>query len=450
MSQKKTVDSTIRGQLNDVRSAIATKRENLAAAAEERDRKKAAFVESGKNPVTDQGSDEFKAAQEAVRVHGEIADSIGDLQVTERGLLEMLGSDAGMPAADRRNGPQDGIAARQPFDVEAMLAGDDYRRFLESGAANSKAKFGSVIIGQLGDAKATAGFLNRTGGPFRSEVTGDNMVGATASDRRGIIQPNLRPLRLLDLFAIGTTEASVVEYVQVLTVPEAAAETAPGSLKPEASFTTQDAEAPARTIAVWIKARRQALADVGSLTAMLNTLLTHDVRKRLEDQIVAGDGIGQNILGLLNVDGVGEPDPVDGDNTADAILRAVTVIHLSDGDPNFVGAHPLTWQELLLMRENQAERTGAYLYGSPSSQPSPTIWGLNLVNTRAVDSDAPLVGDTNAATPLVREGLTVRVSDSDQDDFVKNRVTLLVEIRVAFPIWRPTSFAIAPVPASGS
>lgn len=445
-----SVDREIRGKLNDLRSAMATKRTDIAAAKDARDEAKAAFVASGKDPVKDSGSDEFKAAKMATATHGQLVDELGDMEAAERDLLEMLGGAGGAEPA-RANGPQDGLRTRHPFDVRGLLEGDQYRSFIASGAPTSKSKFGSVVIGQLADVEATAGFLNRAPGSFMAAPVGsDNMQGAIASDRRGIIQPNLRPLRLLDLFPVGTTESNVVEYVQVLTIPAQAEETAPSELKPEASFTTRDEEAPARTIAVWIKARRQALADVGSLTAMLNTLLTYDVRRRLEIQMVAGDGIDQNLLGLLNVDGLGEPPAVDGDNTADAILRAITTIYLADGDPNFVAAHPITWQDLLLMRENQAERTGAYLYGSPSSLPSPTIWGLNLVNTRAVDDDAPLVGDSNAASPLVREGLTVRVSDSDQDDFIRNHVTILVEIRVAFPIWRPTSFAVAPVPGSGS
>jgi hypothetical protein len=55
------------------------------------------------------------------------------------------------------------------------------------------------------------------------------------------------------------------------------------------------------------------------------------------------------------------------------------------------------------------------------------------------------VGDSQSATVLVREGVTVKTSDADQDDFIRNRVTVLAETRVAFPIWRPSGFAKAPL-----
>ena len=52
-----------------------------------------------------------------------------------------------------------------------------------------------------------------------------------------------------------------------------------------------------------------------------------------------------------------------------------------------------------------------------------------------------LVGDfANGCTLFVREGANVRLSDSDQDDFVRNRATLLGEGRFALAVWSPASF----------
>jgi hypothetical protein len=45
----------------------------------------------------------------------------------------------------------------------------------------------------------------------------------------------------------------------------------------------------------------------------------------------------------------------------------------------------------------------------------------------------------------MRQGVNVKTSDADQDDFIRNRVTLLAECRAAFPVWRPSAFAKAPL-----
>jgi hypothetical protein len=39
--------------------------------------------------------------------------------------------------------------------------------------------------------------------------------------------------------------------------------------------------------------------------------------------------------------------------------------------------------------------------------------------------------------------VNVLLSDSDQDDFIKNRVTMLAEMRAALPVFRPAAFATA-------
>jgi hypothetical protein len=47
----------------------------------------------------------------------------------------------------------------------------------------------------------------------------------------------------------------------------------------------------------------------------------------------------------------------------------------------------------------------------------------------------------------VREAVQVIASDSDQDDFTRNRVTLLGEGRFAVAIWQPSAFAVVHVAA---
>lgn len=445
----KTTNASLREQLKSVRAAINETRNERAAKAQAKDQAKEAYVTANISPDEMLASDEFKAAEQATRELGEVDDKLADLQVTEKGILSMLGEDTPAPDGDG-NGPVAGESAglqalKRAWDVRAILNGDRYKALIDAGEANSTGRLGAVDLGRVADREAAAAFLRGQGGGefMAADVTTAGVGAMIQPDFRGVVPPALKPLTLLDLFPVGTTDSNTVEYVQVIAIPNSAAETAEGALKPEETFTTQDKDAPVRTIAGWIKIRRQALADAAGLQTLIGQLLPYDVRRRIESQMLVGDGTGQNLEGIIGMTGVAEPTWVEGDNTADAILRAMTAIFLSDGDPNFTGLHPLTWQDLLLMRENQAERTGAYLYGSPAMQVAPTIWGLAITNNRAIPAASPLVGDSRAAALLVREGVNVRVSDSDQDDFVKNRVTVLAEARVAFPVWRPSSFAVA-------
>jgi hypothetical protein len=432
-------------KLSDQLKAV---REDLSAARDEADTLFQA-VESAKEKVQALGekptdlvhTDDFKAAQQAVKEHREKVDVVNSLTEAEVALLELMGQ------STSQNGGKGDTGSASParaWDAAALLAGEPYKQFIESGVAHSdRRRIGSVSLGDLPDRDSFAGFM-------AAELTDADMQNALPSDRRGFVTPVVRRLTLLDLIPTGTTDAQVVEYVAVTSLPDDAAEWTPGTVKPEVAFTTEDRDAPVRTIAGWLKVRKHALDDVAGLRTMIGTLLPWDVRRRIESQILVGDGVGQNLKGILNTTGIGAPEEVTGDNPADKILRAITVVVLSDGDPNFVAAHPLAWQDLLLMREDTAgagTRTGAYLYGTPASPQAPTIWGLSLLANRAVPQETPLIGDASGVTLLVREGVQVLVSDSDQDDFIRNRATLLAEARVALPVWRPGFFSKAAAPA---
>jgi Phage capsid family len=77
-------------------------------------------------------------------------------------------------------------------------------------------------------------------------------------------------------------------------------------------------------------------------------------------------------------------------------------------------------------------------FGTPPTQ----MWSLPLIQSPVVARGTALVGDwSQGATLWVREGVLVRSSDSDQDDFLKNRITLLGEGRYALTVERPVCFA---------
>lgn len=433
-------------RLKEIREQLSAKRDERATANREVESARDKFSKASHDgPV--QEWQEFKDAQEAVRKRGQIDDSIEDLKATESLLLELLGE--GSPAeADRRGGGGSGTFARaRGWDGHSLLAeeGSSYRNAVEAGVFTSQNKFGTIGLGQIASREEAVSFFSQMppaapAGP----VTSDTVGVAIRPDYRGVQPVTLRRLTFLDLIPKGTTDSNSIEYVQVQAIPGSAGPVAEGAIKPEEGLALEDATAPVRTIAGWIKVNRQAMDDMAGLATLINTTLPYDVRRSVENQILTGDGTGQNLRGIYNQTGLGAPVAVAGDNAADAILRAMTVVILSDADPNFAAVNPLLWQDILLMREDTGAgpRTGAYIAGGPFTLQAPTLWGLTLTANRTIPQDQPLVGDSMGATLLFREGVNVKTSDSDQDDFVRNRVTVLAECRVAFPVWRPASFAI--------
>lgn len=436
----------LRDQLKGVRDKIGEERGEKASALKERDEAKDKLAGADLSDPDVIASDDFKAAEQAVAKVGKISDRLADLELSERTILEMLPDGAPIPADP--SSPNAGHGG-----LDAIFGGEGYAKV--KAGAQSRAPLGSVSLGEWKSREQTAATLLSG---FRAEseaeealvVGSDEKTGAIPADRRGIVPPQLKPLSLLDLIPAGTTDSNNVEYVQVQNVAnEMAEEVADGAAKKRLGLETVDETAPVRTIAGYIKVKKPALEDTAGLQSMIGSLLPYFVRRRLESQILSGTGEGEFLKGLLKTTGIGAPEFQKGDNAADAILRAITTIVLADGDPNFVALHPTAWQDLLLMRwtekaiEGGREVEGGYIYGSPASMAAPTIWGLSITKNRVVPEAAPLVGDSMACQILVRSGLQLLVSDNDGDDFTRNRATVLSEMRVAFPVWRPASFAKA-------
>lgn len=447
---------TLREQLKGVREAQDEARSKRAELKKSQKEAKEAFA--GKD-LTDPDvvkSAEFEQAEQVVADLGKNEDLLADLDRTEKAILGMLGDDIPEPSAETV-GELLGRAGRDR--AKALLEGEAFQRLKASEAFSSRARIGSVALGEFATREETQGLLAGDllaasgSGAGDLAIGSENKQGAMAADRRGIVEARQRRLSLLDLIPIGATDAKLVEYVQEIAPTEEDPQPGyqkEGEKKAQLTLETRDETEPVVTIAGYKKIKKQALEDVAGLGSLINRRLPWRVRDMVEKQVLAGDGKDDTLTGFLNRDELGMPvgDPLD--NTADGILRAMTIVELSDSDATFVALHPLTNQELRLMRENQAERTGAYLYGSPSVLAAPTIWGLTMVGNRMVPTTSPLVGDAQEAEIAVRSGMQVLISDNDGDDFTRNRVTVLAETRLAFLVWRPSAFALAPVPGSGS
>jgi hypothetical protein len=393
-------------------------------------------------------SQQFLDVEEASRAQRQNMDDINGLERYEQSLLGTLrGNGNGFG-----NGHVGTELVRSAYgDGHALLANSEtYEHARRTGTFRSDSHFGTIVLGKACEREDVPAFWSgrmRSQGPFSppnpatpGPVFTDNRL--VPEDHRGLQPHILRPLSLLDLFPVGTTDSNMIEYVMILNVPYGADVVAEGDVKPELGIEFTDATSPVRTIAGWIKVNRQAMDDMAGLGSLLNTLLPYEVRRKMEQQIIAGTGAGQELLGLLNVTGIGSVSADPGDTLADALLRAVTVIALTDQNANFVALNPVAWQNLAI---SKAAGSGNYMFDISSALgglPSPSIWGLQVVFQRVLDPDQPIVGDSNAASVLVREGVNLKTSDADQDDFVRNRVTILAETRLAFVVWRPTAFCV--------
>jgi HK97 family phage major capsid protein len=257
---------------------------------------------------------------------------------------------------------------------------------------------------------------------------------------RGILPAPRRALRLLDLVPAAPAGNNLIPYTQEIP-HDAAAETPEESLAPEADTTFLDVEARARTIEAYTKVRRQGLDDIPALQQVIQSRLQYSVNARLETQMVSGDGTGENITGILATTGIGDVAFSAGALPADQILAGMTTIYLSFWVPDAVAVHPLDWEAILAQKATGGDMQ--YYMGGPGLVTAETIWGLPLIPTVSVPQGKAVVGDWDMGAIIwVRQGVAAFLSDADQDDFLRRRITILAEGRFAAGVPYPAAFCV--------
>lgn len=303
----------------------------------------------------------------------------------------------------------------------------------------------------------------------KSLFTGGSGTSAGAfvtPEQTGIIEMlGRRPLTIRDVISVRRTGSDTVEYVRqtshtnaAATVAEAtssAAPTAPetagalilaagGGYKPEGSWAFERLTATVKTIAEWVPATKRALADAAQLEGLINDELRSDIAEEEEEQILTGNGVGENLTGILATSGI-QTQAFDTDifvSTRKALTKARTVGRVV---PNAIALNPVDVETVDLAREGAG--TGQFLGGGPFAMGPRTLWGKPILETEGVTAGTALVGDFSKAVLWDREQTSISITDSHADFFIRNLVAILAEERVAFAVTRPTAFVSTDVAA---
>lgn len=267
--------------------------------------------------------------------------------------------------------------------------------------------------------------------------------------RDPIVIPPRRKHRVRSLFPSRTTTAAIVEYFRMTGFTNnaaAVAEYGSGSFgaKPQSTMTFQGFQAPVRTLAHWEAAHRNVLADEPQLRSIIDNELLYGLRLEEDDQILNGDGTGENLEGVLQTTGIqtyswsaGASTPV-ADTKADAIRRAATLAFLAYYEPTGVVLHPNDWEDIELNKDSN----GQYLMAVSIQQGGEArMWRMPVVDTPAIAEGTALVGAFGTGAQLYdRETSNIRIAEQHEDFFTRNAVVILAEQRLALAVKRPEAF----------
>jgi len=360
--------------------------------------------------------------------------------------LEQIKGEITLLEAEEQHGlhqltPQEGARHNESFMNDPQLVSELQH------LAFSEARFGTRDLGFALSRDEYIASIQRTSVYERPGVygaAGDVTVPAGARASYYGLQPQMvRPLRLLDLLPVAPMDVGQFDYTPISGNLDTAAEVSDAAVKATADIVLGSATAKAQTVAHFHKIPKPQLADVPGLQTAIESRLVYGVNRRIEQAAINGSGVDPALLGILNVSGIGAPASVAGDAVnADLALNGKTAVAKSGGVANGIVMHP---DDVAKALKKTATGSGVRLDSDGAFGAVPTsMWGLPLVEIAvpALSGKAIVADWSIAGTVFVREGVHVLVSDSDADDFTRNRLALLGEARVAFAWWQPSAVAV--------
>jgi HK97 family phage major capsid protein len=325
-------------------------------------------------------------------------------------------------------------AAKSGGDLgQTVLDDPQFKAWLDSVAPNGNVTNGLRLHSPRVDVKAL--------------VTGASATSAGAfiyDDNTNIVDAGVsrRPLTIRSLITNGNTSGDTVTYVRQGTitnnaapVAEATATSGGSGVKPESAFALSVVSETVKTIAHWIPATRRALSDAGQIRTLINSILMYGLAEELEDQIVNGDGTGENFTGISNVSGL-TAQAYDTSLLITTRRARTKVMTTGRATPTGYLMHPLDWEDFDLLMDGE----NRYYFGGPQQIYTPRLWGLPVVESEAATEGVAYVADWKLAVLWDREQANILVSDSHSDFFIRNLVAILAEMRAAFGVLRPAAF----------
>lgn len=260
------------------------------------------------------------------------------------------------------------------------------------------------------------------------------------------IQANPRQeLRIRDLIPSVPVTGQSYTYFKELLHTRGAAPVAEGAAKPQSNVTFEQKTDLVKKIAVWIPVSDEALDDVPQLYGYLQHLLRYDLKLEEEEQILKGDGTGNNLPGIMTQATTFTASlSKAGDTSIDTVRRAIYQVRKQAklaADATVMTE--LDWMDIELQKDSQ----NRYLFANLQGFVTPILWGRPVITSDSMDEGNGtdtggefLVGNfQRGATIYDRMSFLFKVGMIN-DDFIKNQRALLVEERLGLAVRRNYAF----------
>ena len=247
---------------------------------------------------------------------------------------------------------------------------------------------------------------------------------------RSIVGPQTNMPFFRDIVNVAPIRGNKVTWINKSAVSNGAGMTAEGAAKTQISWTYSEESADVKKITAYVKVSKEALDDLDFLRSEINTDLRQEIELKLDEQIAEGSGVGQNIKGILTyaptfaVAGTSLAAAVDGANRLDVLRSAVALIRKAKFRANYIAINPV---DAALMDMEKGD-DNHYILPPFVTADGTRVAGTTVIESFSIDEGSFLVGDFTKSNLRIREEININLG-YENDDFTKNMVTILAEMR---------------------
>lgn len=243
-----------------------------------------------------------------------------------------------------------------------------------------------------------------------------------------------------DLFASAPTSGNTISYAEMKNPDGGAGMTGEGSAKTQADFDLVEAKTNVRKITSYIKTSKEALDDIPALAGEINNELVTLIKLKKDSEVLSGAGTGNTLSGVITnataFTGGALALSVVTPNNYDVLVAGITQIATAEvisGQPAGFMANVIVMNpsDVALMKLTK-DANKNYIF--PVTLPGSTsVMEVPVISNARMTAGDFLIMDSSKGNLRIKEDITLSVG-YENDDFTKNLVTILAEMRLAFYI----------------
>lgn len=348
----------------------------------------------------------------------------------------------------------DFAAMHAKYDALVKRAGDIEERLNYKPAEPEPAKsIGRQVIedpGFIAAVKSPTGRFSHTVRLEKANLWSVKDIGGVSRLFGMQVQPGVAagprlPFGVRTLVPQGNTSAGAVSYLEESSFTNNAAVVAEMAPKPKSDKVYTPRTGIVETIAHYFKVSKQTLADLPAVQASIENNGIYGVQVAEDDELLNGTGVSPHLKGF-NAVALAAPGAAAGESLIDAIGIAFFDLASKGFLPDGAVVNPADWGAVAMLKNSQ----GNYLFANPLDYSGILrVWGMRLVLSAKQTAGTFLAGAFQGHSQILdREGVNVQVATQNEDDFIHNMVTILVEERLVNLIYNAAAFEKGVVPAA--